>query len=175
MQRGTSRRPKKGEDAWASKKEESLFVWLFRGTALRTVTADFQSGNDDVEPAIPLNLSLQAVEEIALKFSNLAAAETCHVNVVPLRPPLVVVLLALHVHQVKFVNQAVPLQQAKRAINRHSINLRIEAACAAEQLAGVKVLFGGFNHAEYRTALAGHAESTRHQFGLKTSWDLGLG
>ena len=35
-----------------------LLVGFFSGTALRTIPADFQSGDNDVKAAIPLNLSL---------------------------------------------------------------------------------------------------------------------
>jgi len=35
-----------------------LLGGFFSGTALRTIPADFQSGDNDVKAAIPLNLSL---------------------------------------------------------------------------------------------------------------------
>jgi hypothetical protein len=113
-----------------------------------------------VKPAISLNLSLQAIEEIAFKFSNLAAAQTCHMDVIPLGTALIVVLLALHMHQVKFIDQTVPLQQAERAIDGDPVDLRIKAASAPQQLAGIKVLFGGFDDAEDGAPLAGHAQSS---------------
>ena len=39
-------------------KRRPLIFRLFRGAALRAVTADFQASDDDVESAISLNLSL---------------------------------------------------------------------------------------------------------------------
>jgi len=153
---------------------ERLFAWLFRRAALRTVTADLKSGDDYVEAAIPLNLPLQTIEQVAFKFRNLATAETRHVNVVPLGTALVVVFLALHMHQIKFIDQAVPLEQAEGAVDGNAIDLGIEATRAAQQLAGVEVLLGSFDHAENGATLTGHAQSTRHQLGLQTSRNFGL-
>src|ERR1700680_1426047 len=93
-----------------SRSETVLLVGFFRRAALGAVTADFESRNHDMEAAIPLNLSLQPVEQVAFKFRNLAAAQARHVDVISLGTALVVVLLALHVHQIEFVNQAVPFQ-----------------------------------------------------------------
>lgn len=56
-----------------SKSEAGLLVGFFRRTALGAVPADFESSDDDMETAIPLNLSLQSVEQVAFKFRNLAA------------------------------------------------------------------------------------------------------
>jgi hypothetical protein len=141
----------------AVKNDVDLFAGLFGRPALGAVAADLKSCNYDVELAIPLNLSLQSVEQVTFKFGNLTAAETCHVNVIPLRTPLVVVLFALHVHQVQFINQSMSLEQAEGTINSDAINLGIEAPGAAQQLAGVEMLLGGFDHAENGATLTGHA------------------
>jgi len=78
--------------------------------AIPTVTTHFQAADNDVEAAIALDLTLEAVEEIAFKFHDLAATQASHVDVIALRAPLVEVLLALHVHQVEFVDKSMPLQ-----------------------------------------------------------------
>ena len=64
-----------------------------------------------MEAAVSLDLSFEAIEEVTLKFGDLSAAQTRHVDVVPLRAAFVEVFLALHVHEVEFVNQSVPLEQ----------------------------------------------------------------
>ena len=79
--------------------------------ALRAIASDFQARNDDVEVAIALNLPLQAVEEVALEFRDLAATQASHMNVVALGPPLIKMLFALHVHEIKLIYQAMPLEQ----------------------------------------------------------------
>jgi hypothetical protein len=76
----------------------SLSFCLVRGPALGAISAYFQACDHDVEVAIPLDLPLKAVEEVALKLRDLAATQTCHVDVIPLRTPLVVVLFPLEVH-----------------------------------------------------------------------------
>jgi hypothetical protein len=149
-----------------------LRLCLFRGAALGTVAPDFQPGDDNVEAAIPLNLPLQTIKEIAFEFRNLAASQTSHVDVVPLRPTLVEVLLTLHVHEIEFVNQSVPLQKSQSAIDSDPVNLRIDPSRSSQQLTGVKVLLGSFHHTQNGPALARHAQPARHKFGLQTSRDL---
>jgi hypothetical protein len=78
--------------------------------AVPTVTAHFQAADNNVEAAVALDLSLEAVEKIAFELHDLATTKTCHVDVIALWTPLVEVLLALHVHQVEFVDKPMPLQ-----------------------------------------------------------------
>jgi hypothetical protein len=113
-------------------KRGELLVGFFGCAAVGAVTADFKAGDDDVETAVPLNLPLQSVEQVAFKFSNFAAPQACHVNVISLGAALVVVFFTLHVHQVQLINQTVTLQQAESAIHRNPVNLRIEASCPAQ-------------------------------------------
>src|SRR5262245_44527217 len=84
--------------------------------AIGAVSADFKTAHHDVEAAVALDLSLEPIEEIALEFRDLATTKTSHVNMVALWAPLVIMLLSLHVHQVEFVDQAMPLKQAQRAV-----------------------------------------------------------
>src|SRR5215471_13480182 len=74
------------------------------GAAFGAVSANFEPADHNVKAALALDLSFQAIEEITLKLGNLSATQTSHVDVVTLRPALVKVLLALHMHQVKLVN-----------------------------------------------------------------------
>src|SRR6267143_1746775 len=115
--------------------------------ALATVSADLEAGYDDVEAAVTLNLPLQPVEEIALEFRDLATAQAGHVNVVPLRATFVVVFLTFQVHQIKFVDQAVALEQLEGPVHRNPVDLRIEPAGMAQDLTGVEMLLGSFPHA----------------------------
>jgi hypothetical protein len=128
----------------------------------------------DMEAAVSLNLPLQAIKEITFEFRNLAAAQARHVDVVPLGAAFVEVFLALHVHEIEFVNQPVSLEQSERAVNRDPVNLRVQPAGAPQQLAGIEVLLGGFHHTENGAALARHAQPPRHQFRLEASRDLGF-
>ena len=77
-----------------------------------------------MEAALALDLSFEAVEEVAFEFGDLAAAQTGHMNVIALRAPLIEMFFALHVHKVEFIDQAVPLQKIQRAIDGNPVNSR---------------------------------------------------
>jgi hypothetical protein len=135
---------------------------LFRGSALGTVATHFETSDHNVEAAISLNLTLQAIEKVAFKFRNLAASQTRHVDVVPLRTTLVEVLLTLHVHEVEFIDQSVTLQKSKRAIDRDPVDLGIDPPRPPQQLTGVKVLLSSFHHTQNGPALTRHTQPARH-------------
>jgi hypothetical protein len=78
-------------------------------TALCAIPANLEPAHEDVKLAFALDLTFEPVEQIALKFSNLSASQARHMNVVALWPALIKVLLALHVHQVKLINEPVSL------------------------------------------------------------------
>jgi hypothetical protein len=144
---------------------------LFRriGAAIRAVSAHFQAANHDMESAVALDLTLEPVEEITFKFHDLATAKTGHVDVIALRTPLVEVLLALHVHQVEFVNQSVALEQLQSAINGNAVDSGIKFAGMPQDLRSIKVLLGGFDDAKNRAALPSQAKAARRQRSLQTS------
>lgn len=126
---------------------------LLRGAALSTVATDFETTHYDVEAAFALNLPFQTVKQIAFKFGDFPAAKTSHVNMVTVRPAFVEVFFALHVHEVKLVDQTMPFQQLERAIYRDAIDTRIELACMAQDLGSIQMLLCGFNHAQDRPPL----------------------
>jgi hypothetical protein len=121
-----------------------------------------------------LNLPFEAVEKIAFEFSDLAATKAGHVDVVALRAAFVKMFLSLHVHEIEFVDQAVALQQSEGAIYGDAVDLGIELAGLAQDLAGIEMLFGGFDDAEDGATLMGHAQAARHQFSLEPSGSFGL-
>lgn len=77
---------------------------LFRGAAFGAVAANFQPADNDVEAALALDLALQPIEKIALELRNFPAAQAGHVDVIAMRTAFVEMLLALHMHEVEFVN-----------------------------------------------------------------------
>ena len=81
---------------------------------------------------------------------------------ITLRTPLIKMFLPLHVHEVKFINKTVPLQQLERTVNRDPIDLWVNPAGSAKDLAGVQVLVRGFYHAEDGAPLTSHAETSGH-------------
>jgi hypothetical protein len=127
-----------------------------------------------VELAIALDLALETVEEIAFKLRDLAAAQARHVDVIALRATLVKVFLALHVHEVEFVNQAMTLEQVEGAVYGHAVHFRINALRAAQDLARIEVLLGSLDYAENGASLTGHAQTAGHKFRLQASGSFGL-
>lgn len=113
-----------------------------------------------MEAAIALDLTLQTVEKIAFEFHNFSAPQARHVDVIALRATLVIMFFALKMHKVEFVHQAVALQQVESAVNRDTIDLRIDFLRAAQNPGSIEVLLGRFDHAQDGFALASHAKPT---------------
>jgi hypothetical protein len=134
--------------------------------ACRTVAANFKSGEEYPEAAILFDLLLEPLKLVADEFRDLAATKTRHVDVIALQLALVIMALAIDVHQIEFVDQPLPLQQAKRSINRAAVDTRIKFLRLAKNLAGVKMFAGGFHHAENGAALLGHADTALGKVGL---------
>jgi hypothetical protein len=63
-----------------------------------------------MEAAVALDLTFETIEQVALELADTAATETGHVDVVALRAPLIKVLFAFKVHQVKLVYQPMALE-----------------------------------------------------------------
>jgi hypothetical protein len=126
---------------------------------LAAVPAHLKTCDHNVKAAVTLDLTFQAIEQSALEFCNLAASQASHVDVVPLRPALIVMLLALHVHEIKFVHQTMSLKETKSAVNGDAINVWINPARVTQNLAGVEMLFGGLDHAQDGPALVCHAQA----------------
>ena len=78
-------------------------------TALCAIPANLEPAHEDVKLAFALDLTFEPLKQIAFEFCDFPAAQARHVNVVTLRAALIKVLLALHVHQVKLINEPVSL------------------------------------------------------------------
>jgi hypothetical protein len=126
------------------------------------IATNFETSHNDVELAIPLDLPLQPVEKVAFKFRDLPTTQARHMDMVSLRTPLIKVLLTLHVHEVELVDKPVTLEQPQRPVHGDAVNLGINPLRPAQQLTGIKMLLGGFYHAQNGSALARHAKPARH-------------
>jgi hypothetical protein len=144
-------------------------------TALGAIATDFEAADHNVKLAIALDLTFQAVEQIAFELRDFAATQASHVNMVALGAALIIVLFALHVHEIEFIDEAVTLEQAECSIDGDAIDMGIDFTGAAEQLTGIEMLLGGLHYAQDGAALAGHAQATGHKFTLQAAGDFGLG
>src|SRR5215470_3917148 len=95
-------------------------------------------------------------------------------HVVPSGAPLVKVPLALDVHQIQFIDQALALEHSNGAVHGNTINAGVNFARSPQNLPGVEVLSGGFDDAEDSAALASQTDSTLQQLRLQKAWSLGL-
>ena len=91
---------------------------------------------------------------VAEELLNLAAAQADHVRVLLLQPRLVVVLVAVVVHQVQLVHQAAGLEQLQRPVDGHAVQLGIFFARQLEQTLGIQMLAGLIDQIEQNLALA---------------------
>src|SRR5947209_11682895 len=112
-----------------------------------------------MEPTFLFHLVFKRVESLAYKFGYFAAAQASHVNMILAKLAFIVVSFAIQVHQVKFVNQSLPLQQSESPIRRAAVDSRVCFLRLAQDLAGVQMLVGRFDYAENGTALTGHAHT----------------
>ncbi len=118
---------------------------------------------------------LQPLETIAHEFRDLATAQASHVDVVALQFALVVVTLAVDVHQVEFVDQALALQQLQGAVHRAAVDAGIDLLRLAQNLTGIEMLVGGFDYAQDGAALLRHADAALGEVRLQPARHLGLG
>ena len=119
--------------------------------------------------AVPLDLALQSIKQIALKFADTSTPKARHVNVVALRPPLIKVFLPMQVHKIELVHQPMALQQAQCAVHSHAVDLRINRSGMAKNLRGIEMTLCGFDNAEDGPTLARHADPARSEFRLQPS------
>ncbi len=80
---------------------------------------------------------------------------------------LVVVPLAVDLHQVEFVNQTVPLEQLQRSVHRAAIDAGVYLLCLAQELGRIQVFGGCLHHPQNGAALLGHADSAVGEMGLQ--------
>ena len=125
--------------------------------------------------AIALHLSLDAIEQITLKFLNFAATEASHVHVIALWTALVKVPVTLEVHQVKLIHQPLALQEAQRPVYSHAIYVGVYPDGLTKDLRSVQVLLGSLDDAQDGAALPGEAYAAVHQLGLQESRGFSLG
>jgi len=132
---------------------------LFGGsnTALSAVSANFQTAHDNVEAAIALDLTFEAIEKIALEFHDLAAAQAGHVDVIALWTALIKMFLTLHMHEIEFVDQTMPLEKAERTVDSNAVNPGVEFARVTENLCSVEMLLCRFHDAKNRASLVGQS------------------
>jgi hypothetical protein len=80
-------------------------------------------------------------------------------DVIALWMALIEMLLTLHMHQIKFVDQSMAFQKIESAVYRDTVNVVVELAGLPQYLAGVEMLLSSFHHTEDNPALSSHAQT----------------
>ena len=80
-------------------------------------------------------------------------------DVIALRASFIEVLLPLHVHQVEFVHQSVPLQQLERSIDSNAVDARIYLASMPENLRRIQMLLRSLDYAKNGFALMSQTQA----------------
>jgi hypothetical protein len=141
---------------------------------MRAISANLQPRNQHPESAVLLHLSLQPLKAVTHKLCDLPAAQTRHVNVVALQLALVVVSLAVDVHQVEFIDQPLPLEQSQRSVHRAAIDAGIQFLRLPQNLAGIQMLARSFHYAQDGTPLLGHADPALREVCLQSARHFSL-
>ena len=145
------------------------------GAAFGAISANLQAAHDDVESAIALNLTFEAVEKITLEFHDLPATKACHVDVIALRTAFVKMLFPLHVHEVEFIDQPMTFEQAEGAVDGNAVNSGIQFAGMAQNLCGVEMLFSSFYHAQNSASLMRESNAARGERSLQSTRRFAFG
>jgi hypothetical protein len=85
----------------------------------------FQPDYPDLEATLLNHLFFQFLERRTRVFHDRAAPEAGHVAVISIGFGLVIVLLALNVHQIQFIDQPTVFEQREGSIDRGAIDIRI--------------------------------------------------
>src|SRR5271156_3474523 len=75
-----------------------------QGLAVRAVTADFGSGEHNLEAEVRFNLTPQPLQRFSEELLDPAAAEADYVRMFLFRARLVIMLIAAVMHEVEFVH-----------------------------------------------------------------------
>jgi hypothetical protein len=129
---------------------------------LQTVVADaadFGAGDGDLHFEVAGDLFLQLLVEAGLKFANLAAAETGHVDVVAGTVCFVIVAVASEMEKIEFVNEAALLEKVNGAVDGDEVDFGIDFLGAFEDLVHIEVLLGVVHDFQDDAALAGEANA----------------
>ena len=121
--------------------------------------ANLQPRNQHPKPAILLHPLFELLKLITHKLGNLPAPQTSHVNMIPAQLPLVIMPLAVDVHQVKFIDHPLPLQQPQRPIHRTTIHAGIKPLRPAQNLTRIQMFARSLNHAQDRAPLPRHTNA----------------
>lgn len=129
------------------------------GLAVGAVAADFGADEGDLEAEGFFDFFADAGERVAEVFFHFAAAETDDVSVFALHARFVVVLVAVFVQEIEFVDEARFLEHFESAVDCDAIELGVGLASLEIESFGVEVLAALIDEIEQDLALPGEADA----------------
>ena len=126
---------------------------------MRAVAAHLGAGQQHLEAEVLFDLLAQPLQGFAEELLHLAAAQADHVGVLLLHAGLVVVLVAVVVHQVQLIHQAPGLEHLEGAVDGDAVELGVLLLGELVEALGVQVRAGLVDQLEQNLALAGEAHA----------------
>jgi RNA polymerase sigma-70 factor, ECF subfamily len=127
---------------------------------MRTITADLGAHQADLEAKGFFDFLADALQRIAKVFLHLAAAQANDMSVLALHAGFVIVLVAVFVEKIEFVDKTRFLEHLERAVNSYAVQLRICLPSPQIEGFGIQVLPALVNEIEQNLALPGEADAT---------------
>ena len=122
------------------------------------VAAHFRPDHQDLEAQVVFDLPPHLAQGLAVVLLDLAAAQADHVGVLLLHAGLVVVGLALPMHEVELIHQTRILEELERAVDRDTVDFGVAFSGQAIEPVRVQVGAGALQQLEQDAALPGQAQ-----------------
>jgi len=125
-----------------------LHLLLFLCSACAAKSSNFKPYGLNLELVLRRNLLFQSLKRRSRKLHNLSAPKAGQMQMLLLGLDFVIVLFAVEMHQVQFVDQAQLFEQLDGSVNRSLIDIRIPLARHVQQACCVQMgsrLLNGLN------------------------------
>jgi hypothetical protein len=120
-------------------------------------SAEFEPRHLNVKSGLPGYFLFQLFERRTRVLQDRSALEAGQMAVVATGFGLVIMLLPFQVHQVQFVNQSLPFQQADGSVHGGTVDFRVLFPSKLEQLGGIQVTRGVLDEVDKQSSLGGDA------------------
>ncbi len=132
-------------------------AYLVAFLALLANSAHFQPHYPDLKTALLDHLLFQFLERRARVFHDRAAPKAGHVTVIAVGLGLVIMLLALDVHEIEFIDQPAILEQCESSIDRGAIDIGVLFPGKLEEHGCIQMPGRVLNDIHQEAPLSGHA------------------
>lgn len=123
--------------------------------------AHLEPGHEDFKPGLLGNFPLELLKQGAAEFLDLTALEASQMHVIPFGFDLVVVLFAVHVHQIELIDKAELLQLFYGPVDGGPIDAWLSLSSQREQRRNVQMFLRFLHGLDQHSPLCGHADTFR--------------